>query len=444
MPGDHDPEEGAAPVLRRSRRRATPPRSCSPAIKRGPLSDDEVAEAIKAAGDLLALQVETDRVAANQLHYDDLLRHAQCLLRIEEVARLYQQHYGAVLVDEYQDLSLQQLDLAMRTCTDLAHVRRRPAAGHLLLGRRRAPRSRRPAAPECGEPVQLTVSYRSSPAVLAMVNAVVRPDGSRAPARPRPGRLARRRRLRRPRLQHPGRRGRVHRGRMPADHHRRPGRVRRGDLPRRMAARRHRRRAGRSGRRSLPALGPGHRGPGRPRPDPQRRLAACRAGQAGGRARQGPRRPRPGRRGHHRAGRRRLRPAQPRPPRARPRGPPWPGSASATPRPRSAPASTSSTPTPAKDSSSTGSSPAASRKATCPSSATAPASALDEEQRVLLVILSRARHGVIATRSSTQDGRFGPYPATPSRWWNTLAASATLDRRGLEYHLNSLHRAESA
>ena len=48
--------------------------------------------------------------------------------------------------------------------------------------------------------------------------------------------------------------------------------------------------------------------------------------------------------------------------------------------------------------------------------------ALDEEQRVLLVILSRARHGVIATRSSTQDGRFGPYPATPSRWWNALTA----------------------
>ena len=65
--------------------------------------------------------------------------------------------------------------------------------------------------------------------------------------------------------------------------------------------------------------------------------------------------------------------------------------------------------------------------------------ALDEEQRVLLVILSRARHGVIATRSSTQDGRFGPYPATPSRWWNTLAASATLSRQALEQHMNAIY-----
>jgi DNA helicase-2/ATP-dependent DNA helicase PcrA len=65
--------------------------------------------------------------------------------------------------------------------------------------------------------------------------------------------------------------------------------------------------------------------------------------------------------------------------------------------------------------------------------------ALDEEQRVLLVILSRARHGVIATRSSTQDGRFGPYPATPSRWWSTLAQSATLNRQALEPHLNAVY-----
>jgi hypothetical protein len=65
--------------------------------------------------------------------------------------------------------------------------------------------------------------------------------------------------------------------------------------------------------------------------------------------------------------------------------------------------------------------------------------ALDEEQRVLLVILSRARHGVIATRSSTQDGRFGLYPATPSRWWDALAQSATLSRQALEQHMSETY-----
>jgi DNA helicase-2/ATP-dependent DNA helicase PcrA len=66
-------------------------------------------------------------------------------------------------------------------------------------------------------------------------------------------------------------------------------------------------------------------------------------------------------------------------------------------------------------------------------------SALDEEQRVLLVILSRARHGVIVTRSHLQDGRYGPYRATPSRWWNTLAASATLDRQALEQQIDAMY-----
>jgi DNA helicase-2/ATP-dependent DNA helicase PcrA len=48
-------------------------------------------------------------------------------------------------------------------------------------------------------------------------------------------------------------------------------------------------------------------------------------------------------------------------------------------------------------------------------------------------------HGVIATRSSTQDGRFGPYAATPSRWWSTLAASATLSRQALQRHMNTIY-----
>jgi DNA helicase-2/ATP-dependent DNA helicase PcrA len=87
------------------------------AVKRSPISDEEVLEAVQAARNPLALKVETQRIAANRLHYEDLLRHAQRLLNIDEIARLYQQHY-------------------------LAHLRRRPAAGYFLLGRCSTPRSR--------------------------------------------------------------------------------------------------------------------------------------------------------------------------------------------------------------------------------------------------------------------------------------------------------------
>ncbi|WP_336649095.1 UvrD-helicase domain-containing protein [Microbacterium sp. MMO-10] len=120
----------------------------------------------------LAENVERARQDANQLHYDDVLRHAQRLLLIPAVARLYQAHFGAVLVDEFQDLSMQQLDLALLSCTA-----RRTFAGDPLQGIY----SWAGAAPaevessvrlSCGEPIRLHESYRSSPKVLETVNSI--------------------------------------------------------------------------------------------------------------------------------------------------------------------------------------------------------------------------------------------------------------------------------
>ncbi|WP_147106580.1 UvrD-helicase domain-containing protein [Nesterenkonia populi] len=160
-------------------------------IKRHPLSDSEVRTAIRQRTDgpigTLAEEVERSRQDANQLHYDDLLRHAQCLLRLPAVARLYQAHFGAVLVDEFQDLSMQQLDLAMLSCTS-----RRTFAGDPLQGIY----SWAGAAPTeveaevrktCGTPIRLHESYRSSPKVLAAVNSVseeVDPGSSLVSAQP--------------------------------------------------------------------------------------------------------------------------------------------------------------------------------------------------------------------------------------------------------------------
>lgn len=145
-------------------------------IKRGPLSDAEVLAAVRERGSgrvaVLAEKVEQSRQEAGQLHYEDLLRHAQRLLRVPAVARLYQAHFGAVLVDEFQDLSIQQLDLALLSC-----AARRTFAGDPLQGIY----SWAGAAPAeveeeirrtCGEPIRLRESYRSSPNVLMTVNSV--------------------------------------------------------------------------------------------------------------------------------------------------------------------------------------------------------------------------------------------------------------------------------
>lgn len=160
-------------------------------IKRLPLSDAEVLTALRERGDapeyLLAGRVEHARQEANQLHYDDLLRHAQRLLQIPAVARLHQAHFGAVLIDEFQDLSTQQLDLAMLSCTS-----RRTFAGDPLQGIY-SWAGASPAEVEaeirksCGDPIRLHESYRSSPKVLEMVNSVseeIDPGSSLVSARP--------------------------------------------------------------------------------------------------------------------------------------------------------------------------------------------------------------------------------------------------------------------
>lgn len=145
-------------------------------VKRNALSDEEVVAALDGAtgrvGREAAIAVEKARQKAGVLHYDDLLRHAQRLLLVPGVQRLYACHYGAVLVDEFQDLSLQQLDLVRRTCTTS-----RTFAGDPLQGIY----SWAGAQPEdveailvrvCPEPFRLRESYRSSPRVLALVNSI--------------------------------------------------------------------------------------------------------------------------------------------------------------------------------------------------------------------------------------------------------------------------------
>lgn len=160
-------------------------------IKRNPLSDSQVLSTLERRGSsqaaMLALKVERSRQEANQLHYDDLLRHAQCLLRIPAVARLYQEHFGAVLVDEFQDMSLQQLDLAMLSCTARRTFSGDPLQGIFSWAGARPTEVEVEVRRTCGEPIRLRESYRSSPRVLEAVNAVselVDPESALVSARP--------------------------------------------------------------------------------------------------------------------------------------------------------------------------------------------------------------------------------------------------------------------
>lgn len=145
-------------------------------IKRAPLSDAEVLEAIdqrqRSESALLAAKVERSRQERNQLHYDDLLRHAQRLLRIPAVARLYQAHFGAVLVDEFQDLSLQQFDISILSCTDRRTFAGDPQQGIYSWAGAAPAEVEAEVRRTCGDPIILRESYRSSPMVLEAVNSI--------------------------------------------------------------------------------------------------------------------------------------------------------------------------------------------------------------------------------------------------------------------------------
>lgn len=145
-------------------------------VKRAPSADDEVLAALaqlnSVLGADLARKVEHERQAANQLHYQDLLRHAQRLLRISAVGRLYRCHFGGVLVDEFQDLSLQQLEIAQLSCMERQTFAGDPLQGIFSWAGAAPEEVEREVRHSCGAPIALRESHRSSPSVLVAVNSM--------------------------------------------------------------------------------------------------------------------------------------------------------------------------------------------------------------------------------------------------------------------------------
>ena len=140
--------------------------------KAGPYDDDEVWTRLTATGHEAAVAYEEALRSDGRLDYDDLIRHAARLLAVPAVAELYRQHFGLVLVDEVQDLSLMQYGIVSAVGADKVTYAGDPAQGiYSFAG---ADPEGVFAAIEAQHPevIQLDVSYRSSPAVLRTVNGL--------------------------------------------------------------------------------------------------------------------------------------------------------------------------------------------------------------------------------------------------------------------------------
>lgn len=135
-------------------------------------TDAEVIGYLEAPGREAALRIEQERVAAGRLTYDDLPRLAELILANEQVASLYNEHFGAVVVDEFQDLTPQQLRIVNAIGRGRTTFAGDLAQGIYGFAGASPDEVSRAVRDECSEIVEFSESHRSSPAVLTMVNSL--------------------------------------------------------------------------------------------------------------------------------------------------------------------------------------------------------------------------------------------------------------------------------
>ena len=119
-----------------------------------------------------ALDIERQRIAEGRLTYDDLPRLAELILANDDVGNLYREHFDAVIVDEFQDLTPQQLRIV--NCIGRGKT---TYAGDLAQGiygfaGARPDEINQQVRAECSQVIEFADSHRSSPAVLGMVNTL--------------------------------------------------------------------------------------------------------------------------------------------------------------------------------------------------------------------------------------------------------------------------------
>lgn len=140
--------------------------------KAGPYDDDEVMERLNEYGDGAAIAYEERLRAEKRLDHDDLLRHAARALAVPEVGRLYRAHFGMTMVDEVQDLSRMQFEIVRAVGGDKVTYAGDPAQGiYSFAGADPVEVFKRIRALD-PQVVEFSQSYRSAPAVLRAVNAL--------------------------------------------------------------------------------------------------------------------------------------------------------------------------------------------------------------------------------------------------------------------------------
>jgi DNA helicase-2/ATP-dependent DNA helicase PcrA len=135
-------------------------------IKQEAVDDATVMEQLEGAGNRLAIRLEKLRLSEGRLTYDDLPRVAELILAHDEVAAAYRNHFAAVIVDEFQDLTPQQLRIVNRIGAGKTTYAGDLAQGIYRFAGARPQEVYAAIAQECSTKIELNESHRSSPKCL--------------------------------------------------------------------------------------------------------------------------------------------------------------------------------------------------------------------------------------------------------------------------------------
>jgi DNA helicase-2/ATP-dependent DNA helicase PcrA len=146
--------------------------------KTGAVDDATVMQRLEAIGNPQAIAFERLLREEMRLDFSDLLRHGRRILEVDQVRDLYRGHFAVVLVDEVQDLSWNQFELAHEIAADRASYAGDPAQGIYSFAGAEPSRVFAAIEAEAAETIRLNQCHRSSPAVIRAVNTLAERMGS--------------------------------------------------------------------------------------------------------------------------------------------------------------------------------------------------------------------------------------------------------------------------
>lgn len=138
--------------------------------KQAYLTDESVIQVLTEEKNDLAIEYERNRIENKVLTYDDIIRLGALILQDSRIRDLYFNHYPTVIVDEFQDLTPQELKMIQSFSKGKATFAGDVAQGIFSFAGANPEFVLDALKKECEKHIELSESYRSNSSILEVVN----------------------------------------------------------------------------------------------------------------------------------------------------------------------------------------------------------------------------------------------------------------------------------